>query len=73
MGEDDRTRILHIFDACVEILDFTRDLSDLEFDNNRMLQLAIVHLLEIIGEAAIPISQNLKEKYSEIPGKMLLE
>ena len=65
--EDDTTRLRHILDACDEILDFTRVMSEKQFLVNRMLHLAVVHLLEIIGEAGNSVSQKIKNKYSSIP------
>ena len=65
--EDDTTRIRHILDAYDEILDFTGIMSEKQFLANRMLHLAVVHLLEIIGEAGNSISQKIKKKYSSIP------
>lgn len=72
MAKDDLTRILHIFDACTEIIHFTENSTRKQFDNNRMLQLAIVHLLEIIGEAANSISKELQQKYASVPWKSLV-
>ena len=65
--EDDSTRLHHVLDACDEILDFTGIMPEKQFLGNRMLHLAVVHLLEIIGEAANSISQKIKRKYTSIP------
>ncbi|MHA1674950.1 MAG: HepT-like ribonuclease domain-containing protein [Promethearchaeota archaeon] len=72
MIEDDTTRIRHIFDACDEILSFTEKLTKQQFMKNRMLQLAVVHLLEIIGEAANSISSNIQQKYVSVPWKYII-
>lgn len=56
MVEDDPTRIKHIFDACKEILHFTKNTSKAQFKNNRILAYASVHLIEIIGEAASSVT-----------------
>jgi len=60
-----------MLDASKEILDFTsgKNLSDLE--NNRMLSLSVVHLLEIIGEAAGKISNDFRIKHDSIPWKSI--
>jgi uncharacterized protein with HEPN domain len=65
--DDDSTRLHHILDACDEILDFTGNMTEKQFLKNRMLHLAVVHLLEIIGEAVNSISQKIKRKYTSIP------
>ncbi|WP_371802354.1 DUF86 domain-containing protein [Candidatus Lokiarchaeum ossiferum] len=72
MVKDDLTRILHIYDACTEIIHFTKNITKTQFRNNRMLQLAIVHLFEIIGEAANSISVEIPQKYPSIPWKSLI-
>ncbi|MHA1746268.1 MAG: HepT-like ribonuclease domain-containing protein [Promethearchaeota archaeon] len=72
MVEDDTTRIRHIFDACNEILSFTENLTETQFKTNRMLHLAIVHLLEIIGEAANSLSKKITQKYEEVPWKSII-
>jgi len=48
MVEDDPTRIKHIFDACKEIMQFTKNTTKSQFENNRILAYASVHLIEII-------------------------
>ncbi|MEE8436265.1 MAG: HepT-like ribonuclease domain-containing protein [bacterium] len=48
-----------------EALDAVRNISRKELDSNRLLNLALVRLLEIIGEAANRVSS---EKRSEHPG-----
>lgn len=63
---DDPTRLRHMRDAAIEAISFTanRDLSDLYSD--RMLTLAVVKDIEIIGEAASKISTECRTKYPQI-------
>ena len=63
----DRIRLRHMLDAGNEALHFTvgRERTDLEGD--RMLALALIKALEIIGEAASKISGNFKSEHPEIP------
>ena len=63
---DDLTRIRHMRDASKEILEFTIGSSQSSFAANRMLQLAVVKDLEIIGEAANNVSTECQEKYPYI-------
>ena len=72
MVEDNITRMHHIFDSCVEILNFTEKISELQFTKNRMLHLAIVHLLEIIGESANSITSEMHQKYPTVPWKSII-
>lgn len=46
---EDRIRIRHMLDAIKETLAFTIDKNRDDLDNNRMLTLAIIKELEIIG------------------------
>ena len=63
----DLVRVHHMLDATREVLVFSADKTRLDLDTDRMLCLSFVHLLEIIGEAAIGISSELREKYPQIP------
>jgi uncharacterized protein with HEPN domain len=69
---DDLTRIRHMRDAGKEILEFVAASSQSSFSSNRMLQLAIVKDLEIIGEAANNVSTECQEKYSYIPWRAMV-
>ena len=46
----DKTRLHHIFDAILEIENYTKNKSHDDFFSNSMLQSACVRQLEIIGE-----------------------
>ena len=51
MSPHDRIRINHILDACDEIIAFTEGMDLDSFLHDRKLQLSLVQLIEIIGEA----------------------
>jgi uncharacterized protein with HEPN domain len=63
----DLVRVHHILDATREVLVFSADKTRLDLDTDRMLCLSLVHLLEIIGEAAVSVSSEFREKYPQIP------
>ncbi|MEW6624160.1 MAG: DUF86 domain-containing protein [Bacillota bacterium] len=69
----DLIRVKHMIDAAEEILDFTSGRSRQDFEDNRMLSLSIVHLLEIIGEAANKVSPEYREQHCTIPWKSIVE
>lgn len=52
MTSEDQIRIRHMLDAVTEALAFTIDKNRADLDSDRMLTLAIIKELEIIGEAA---------------------
>ena len=56
-----------ILEAIAEIASFVRGVSFEEFTNNREKTLAVVKLLEIIGEATKKIPFDLREKCPDIP------
>ncbi len=63
----DVIRLMHMIDAAEEIIHFTSNSNREELDNDRKLSLAVVHLLEIIGEAANKLSPEFREKYNRVP------
>jgi uncharacterized protein with HEPN domain len=66
MKRDDRVRLLHMLDASRKALAFIEnsDRQDLETDD--LLSFGVVRALEIIGEAAKQVSEDLKNEYPEV-------
>ena len=64
---DDTARLGHIFDAICRIESYVSDVDKPTFMANNMMQDAVVRQLEIIGEAARNISDELIEKHSDLP------
>ena len=65
--KDDRAYIDHILISIGKILNFCHNISKAEFDNNVMLQDAVIRNIEIIGEATKRISPAMKNEYPDIP------
>jgi uncharacterized protein with HEPN domain len=61
-----------MLDAVKEILEFTKDKTRVDLNNNRMLSHAIVRLLEIIGEAAVDLSDEFQKAHTELPTKQMI-
>ncbi len=59
----DEDRLHHILEAINFILNQTAALAEDEFYKNEVLKKAVVHDLNIIGEAANYISAEIKQKY----------
>jgi uncharacterized protein with HEPN domain len=59
-------------DATHEALSFVTGKERSELDSNRMLTLALVQLLEVIGEAASGISDGFRNAYPTIPWKSII-
>ncbi len=69
----DEIQLRHMLDATREALAFTSDKTRSDLDSNRMLSLALIHLLEIIGEAANGVSNNFRESLPEIPWNFIIK
>ncbi|MDO8578516.1 MAG: DUF86 domain-containing protein [Dehalococcoidales bacterium] len=64
---DDATRLYHILDSACKAAVFVRGKSREDLDSDELLALALVRLLEVIGEASTGITERLRAKYPEIP------
>ena len=69
---DDLTRLRHMQDAAREALAFTDGNTREDLDTDRMLVLAVVKDLEIIGEAAGRISAECRARHPEIPWVVII-
>jgi uncharacterized protein with HEPN domain len=72
MQRDDRIYIRHILDAARKALHFIANRSRKELDNNEMLAISLVHLLEIVGEAANVVSDDFRKQYPHIPWRKMI-
>lgn len=68
----DLDRLYHIRDAVNFILSQTTDLTEDEFYRNEVLKRAVVRDLEVIGEAANYISDEMKQQYREIEWRQII-
>jgi len=66
----DRVRIEHINEAILEIESYVEGIGKEEFIQNSLIRSATVRQLEIIGEAARVISEELQKEYPEIPWRL---
>lgn len=64
---DDSITIKQILDHAQEAVAMIKGLERPDLDKDRKLNLAIVRLLEIVGEAAARVTSETKEKYPDIP------
>ena len=69
MLKNDLVRLRHILDAAQEAVAFTAGRSRQDLQSDRMLNLSLVRLLEIIGEAALEISQELRQAHPKTAWK----
>ncbi len=71
LNPEDLVRLRHMLDAAKKAVEFSQGRNRNDLDSDEMLSLALVRLLEIIGEAAKGISEELRQQYPEIPWKQI--
>ena len=64
---DDMVRLRHMLDYASEAVEMACGVSPDDLKRNRMLQLALVRLVEIVGEAATKVSEEGQHRYPSIP------
>jgi uncharacterized protein with HEPN domain len=64
---DDETRLQHMLDAAAKANTFIQNRCRADLDTDEMLALALVKLLEIIGEAGGRISAETQAQLPQIP------
>lgn len=67
MLESDSVRLRHMLDAAREAVEFGTGSKPEDLVEKRVLALALVRSIEIIGEAASRVSQDLRAAYPEAP------
>ncbi len=73
MYVDDPTRIRHMCSAIQDAVGFVQGRTRESLDSDRMLATALVHCVEIVGEAARQVSRNYQNAHPEIPWKRLAD
>jgi len=69
--DKDVVRLRHMLDAARKAIEFTQGRSRSDLDADEMLNLALIRLLEVIGEAAKSVSLDCCQSYPEIPWKQI--
>jgi uncharacterized protein with HEPN domain len=64
---DDATRLRHMLDSASEALHFAAGRTRADLDSDRMLALALMKDVEIIGEAANRVSLQFRDTHPQIP------
>ena len=67
MQKSDEIRLKHMLDAARDALQFGEGRSRTDLDTDRILALAIVKSIEIIGEAASRVGEEVRESSPAIP------
>ena len=67
MRADDRVRLAHMIDAADTVSTFMAGRNRADLDSDRMLLFAVVHGIEVIGEAATRVSDETRQAAPDIP------
>ena len=62
----DKIRLQHVIDAILEIESYLLDTDFTKFMENSMMRFACIKQMEIIGEASNHVSEEIKQKFSDI-------
>lgn len=71
MSDREKTRLRHMLEAAQKAVEFSEGRSQNDLQEDEQLALALIRLLEIIGEAAKAISPEIRKQYSDIPWRQM--
>lgn len=63
--------LTHILEAIVKIEEYTRGISEDEFNRSGLIQDAVIRNFEIIGEATKHLSVEFRESHPDIPWRKI--
>ncbi len=69
---ESRLRLSHMLTHAREAVSLSRGRSRADLDDDRLLNLALVRLLEIVGEAANRVPKEVQSFYPDIPWPQLV-
>jgi uncharacterized protein with HEPN domain len=72
MKKDDSVYLHHIIDALLQIERYTDGVTYEEFLSNSLLQDGVIRQLEVMGEAARNLSEDLRNEYPKIPWRQMI-
>ncbi|CAM8633859.1 COG2361 Uncharacterized conserved protein [Comamonadaceae bacterium] len=72
MRAEDRIRLLHMTEAAQTALKFVAGKQKADLQTDQMLLFAVVRAIEILGEAANKVSEDLQSANSSIPWRAMV-
>ncbi len=69
---DDKTRLLHILKAAQKAVNLVSNKNFQELEKDEVLTLALVKLIEIVGEAASRVSKDFQTNHPQIPWSAII-
>ncbi|HEC99588.1 MAG TPA: DUF86 domain-containing protein [Proteobacteria bacterium] len=71
MKRDAVVYLRHILDAIQRVERYTKGVGYRGFMSNDLLQAGVIREIEIIGEAAKRVTQDIRERYADIPWRKM--
>jgi uncharacterized protein with HEPN domain len=72
MRPDDRIRVLHMVEAIQTAMGFVSGREAAHLDNDRLLLFALVRAIEVVGEAASKVSDEVRRNAADIPWSLIV-
>ena len=72
MTPNDETRLKHMIEAAEKAMAFAHGKTRDDLDQDEVLCLALVRLLEIVGEAANRVSPQLRAQHQDVPWALII-
>lgn len=72
MNERDELRLRHMRDAATSAVNFITGRTQADLETDKLLEYAVLHALQIIGEAGLKISAETRQQYPQIPWKDII-
>jgi uncharacterized protein with HEPN domain len=69
---DPLVRVHHMLDHAREAVELVRGRSRADLDTDRQLNLALVRLVEVIGEAANRVPDDFRSRHSQVPWRQVV-
>jgi len=69
--KDPLVRVRHMLDFARKAVQFTSGKNRSDLDSNEMLAMAVVHLIEMLGEACRNIPAGFQNRYPEVPWEQI--
>ena len=69
---DDQVYLKHMLDHAREAVEMVAGKTHADLTQNRMLELALIRLVEIIGEAATRVGSDMKSSNPQVPWREII-
>ncbi len=69
---NDEFQLRHMLDAARKAQRFCASKNRTDLDRDEVLSLALIRLLEIVGEAASKVSQPVRDQHPDVPWQMMI-